>query len=78
MNSDKLLRESQALRERLARLSQTSLRINESLDFDTVLQDVVDRARADRRPDGVERLPGDVRAPGERPSPELPGRSAPT
>ena len=35
-----------ALRERLARLSQASLRINESLDFDTVLQEVVDSARA--------------------------------
>ena len=37
--------EVQALRERLSRLSQASLRINESLDFDTVLQDVVDSAR---------------------------------
>ncbi|MCY4438154.1 MAG: ATP-binding protein [Chloroflexi bacterium] len=34
-----------ALRDRLARLSQASLRINESLDFDTVLQEVVDSAR---------------------------------
>ena len=34
-----------ALRERLARLSRASLRINESLDFDTVLQEVVDSAR---------------------------------
>ena len=32
--------------DRLTRLSQASLRINESLDFDTVLQDVVDSARA--------------------------------
>ncbi|MYC29348.1 MAG: response regulator [Chloroflexi bacterium] len=46
MNSDELLRENQALRERLSRLSQASRRINESLDFDTVLQDVVDSARA--------------------------------
>ena len=45
MNSDELLRENQALRERLSRLSQASLRINESLDFDTVLQEVVDSAR---------------------------------
>ena len=35
-----------ALRERLSRLGQASLRINESLDFDLVLQDVVDSARA--------------------------------
>ena len=31
--------------DRLARLSQATLRINESLDFDTVLQEVVDNAR---------------------------------
>ena len=35
-----------ALRERLSRLSEAGLRINESLDFDTVLQEVVDGARA--------------------------------
>ena len=35
-----------ALRERLARLSEASLRINESLDFDTVLQGVLDSARS--------------------------------
>ena len=47
MNSpDDLLRENQALRERLARLSQASLRVNESLDFDTVLQGVLDSARS--------------------------------
>ena len=46
MNSDELLRENQALRERLSLLIQASLRINESLDFDTVLQEVVDSARA--------------------------------
>ncbi len=34
------------LEERLSRLSGASLRINESLDFDTVLQEVVDGARA--------------------------------
>ena len=39
-------RENQALRDRLSRLSQASLRINESLDFDNVLQEVVDSARA--------------------------------
>lgn len=30
--------EVRSLRERLTRLSEASLRINESLDFDTVLQ----------------------------------------
>ena len=43
---DDLLKENQALRERLSRLSEASLRINESLDLDTVLQEVVDSARA--------------------------------
>ena len=40
---DRRIRE---LEERLSRLSDASLRINESLDFDTVLQEVVDGARA--------------------------------
>ncbi len=35
-----------ALRERLSRLSEASQRINESLDLNTVLQDVLDSARA--------------------------------
>ena len=34
------------LRERLSRMSEASLRITESLDFDTVLQEVVDSSRA--------------------------------
>ena len=34
------------LEERLSRLSEASLRISESLDFDTVLQEVIDSARA--------------------------------
>ena len=38
--------ENEALRDRLSRLSEASLRINESLDLDTVLQEVVDSARA--------------------------------
>ena len=46
MDSGELLWENRALRERLSRLSQASLRINEGLDFDTVLQEVVDSARA--------------------------------
>ena len=36
-NKDELHRENDALRERLSRLSEASLRINETLDFDTVL-----------------------------------------
>ena len=43
---DDLLRENQALRQRLALLSRASLSINESLDFDTVLQGVLDSARS--------------------------------
>ena len=37
--------ELQTLRDRLSRLSDASLRINESLDFDTVLHEVLDSAR---------------------------------
>ena len=37
--------EGQARRDRLFRMSEASIRINESLDFDTGLQDVVDSAR---------------------------------
>ena len=43
---DELMRENEALRERLVLLTQASLRINESLDFDTVLQGVLDSARS--------------------------------
>ena len=39
-------RENELLRERLSRLSQASLRINESLDFDQVLQGALDSARS--------------------------------
>ena len=38
--------EIRELRERLSRLSEASLRINESLDFETVLQGVLDSARS--------------------------------
>ena len=38
--------EIEALRERLSRLSQASLRINDSLDFDQVLQGALDSARS--------------------------------
>ena len=44
-NAGDLARENESLRERLSRLSEASLRISESLDFDNVLQDVVDSAR---------------------------------
>ena len=44
--SDDLVRENQALRERLSKLSEASLRISEDLDLDTVLQQVVDGARS--------------------------------
>ena len=44
-DADEMARENQALRQRLSHLSEASLRINESLDFDNVLQDVVDSAR---------------------------------
>ena len=46
MQAERLAREHQALRERLWRLSEASLRINESLDVETVLQGVLDSARA--------------------------------
>ena len=45
-NPDDLLNENQALRERLSRLSEASLRITEDLDLDIVLQGVVDGARS--------------------------------
>ena len=44
--ADDQAREIAELRDRLSRLSQASLRINESLDFDTVLQGVLDSARS--------------------------------
>ena len=37
--------ETQALRERLSKLSEASVRINESLDLNVVLQDIIDEAR---------------------------------
>ena len=43
---DALLQEVEALRHRLSRLSAASLHINASLDFDTVLQGVLDSARS--------------------------------
>ena len=46
MNFDDMLRENEALRERLSRLSQASLRITGDLDPGAVLQGVVDGARS--------------------------------
>ena len=46
MDPDEHVREMEALRERLSRLNEANLRINESLDFDTVLQGVLDSARS--------------------------------
>ena len=46
MPAEDLKRENRVLRERLARFIEVSLRINESLDFKTVLQGVLDSARS--------------------------------
>ena len=43
---DELIRENEALRERIAKLNAAVLRVNASLDLDTVLQEVVDSARS--------------------------------
>ena len=45
-SAEDLLRENKFLRSRLSKLSEASLRINESLDFDKVLQGVLDSARS--------------------------------
>ena len=45
-NADQPVRETESPEDRLSRLSAASLRINESLDFDTVLQGVLDSARS--------------------------------
>lgn len=45
--TDELRREIETLRDRLSRLSKATLRINnESLDFDSVIQEVLDCARS--------------------------------
>ena len=41
---DEVIRENEALRDRMSRMCRACLRINESLDFDTVLQGVLDSA----------------------------------
>ena len=43
--SEELMLEIQAMRDRLSRLTKATLSINESLDFETVLQGVLDNAR---------------------------------
>ena len=45
-SSDALRRENEAPRDRISRLNEAILRINGSLDLDTVLREVVDSARA--------------------------------
>ena len=45
-NNNNLARENAALRQRVSQLSAAILRISDSLDVDTVLQEVVDSARA--------------------------------
>ena len=45
-SAEELVRENRTLRERLARLIEVSLRINQSLDFETVVQGVLDSTRA--------------------------------
>ena len=48
--TDELRAENEALRDRLSQLSESSLRISESLDVNTVLREVVERRpRADQR-----------------------------
>lgn len=58
LQPEDLRREIKALRDRLLRLSEASLRTTGSLDPDTVLQDVLDRARslADARYGGITTL----------------------
>ena len=45
-NTDERDQQIEALRNRLSKLSEASLRINESLDLDTVLQEILDSARS--------------------------------
>ena len=45
-NADAHTQQIAALRNRLTKLSEASLRINESLDLDTVLQEILDSARS--------------------------------
>ena len=45
-NTDERDQQTEAPRDRLSRLSEASLRINESLDLDTVLQGILDSARS--------------------------------
>ncbi len=46
MKNDERDQRIETLRNRLAKLSEASLRINESLDLDTVLQEILDSARS--------------------------------
>ncbi len=59
---DELVSEIEVLRNRLSRLTEASLHITEDLDFDSVLQRVVDGARAlTSSPYGAITVPGEVR-----------------
>ena len=46
LKNDERDQQTEALRNRLSKLSEASLRINESLDLDTVLQEILDSARS--------------------------------
>ena len=45
-NTNESDQQTEAPRNRLSKLSEASLRINESLDLDTVLQEILDSARS--------------------------------
>ncbi len=45
-NFDEVLRENRSLRDRIVRLNEATLRVNASLDLNTVLQEIVDSVRA--------------------------------
>ena len=45
-NIDEVLRENRTLRDRIVRLNEATLRVNASLDLNTVLQEIVDSVRA--------------------------------
>ena len=46
MKNDERDQQTEALRSRLSKLSEASLRINESLNPNTVLQEILDSARS--------------------------------
>ena len=48
-NTDERDQQTEAPRNRLAKLSEASLRINESIDLDTVLQEILEFLRSSRQ-----------------------------